>query len=97
MNNPNLSLNFNESHPLIDQLYTYHLSRKLLTIHASDRDASLYKNSNEFCIRCPQAYTNVQSIRFNEISFPQSIYNFSEKLNNNKQQPDRHSELNRRG
>ena len=79
---PDLFLNSNNPHPLIEPENTYHLSRKLLTVHANDRDTMYYKNSNEFSIKCPQAYTNVQSMRLNEISFPNSIFNFSEKLNN---------------
>ena len=78
-----LFLNLNNPHPLIERENTYHLSRKLLTVHANDRDIMYYPNSNEFSIKCPQAYTNVQSMRLNEISFPNSIYNFSEKLDNN--------------
>jgi len=85
MNNFNSrSLNLNESHPLIPREQTYRLSRKLLTVHAVDRDSRYYPLPNEFAIKCPQSYTNVQSIRLNEISFPQSVFNFSEKLNNNK-------------
>jgi len=85
MNNFNsLSLNLNDAHPLIPREQNYRLSRKLLTVHANDRDTRYYPDSNEFAIKCPQSYTNVQSIRLNEISFPQPIFNFSEKLNNNK-------------
>lgn len=80
----NLFLNLNDPHQIIDKANTYHLSRKLLTVHANDRDTKYHKESNEFSIKCPQAYTNVQSLRLTEISFPQQIYNFSKKLNNNK-------------
>jgi len=80
----NLFLNLNDPHQIIDKTNTYHLSRKLLTIHADDREKKYHPESNEFSIKCPQAYTNVQSMKLTEISFPQPIYNFSEKLNNNK-------------
>jgi len=80
----NLFLNLNDPHQIIDKANTYHLSRKLLTVHANDREIKYYPESNEFSIKCPQSYTNVQSLRLTEISFPQPIYNFSKKLNNNK-------------
>uniref|UniRef100_A0A6C0AXU5 Uncharacterized protein n=1 Tax=viral metagenome TaxID=1070528 RepID=A0A6C0AXU5_9ZZZZ len=83
MNNFNTALNLNDSRPLINRKENYHLSRKLLTVHAIDRDQVHFPDSNEFSIKCPQAYTNVHSIRLTEISFPESIYNFSNKLNNN--------------
>ena len=83
MNNFNSALNLNDSRPLINRKENYHLSRKLLTVHAIDRDQLHFPDSNEFSIKCPQAYTNVHSIRLTEISFPESIYNFSNKLNNN--------------
>jgi len=83
MNNFNTTLNLNDSRPLINRKENYHLSRKLLTVHAIDRDQLHFPDSNEFSIKCPQAYTNVHSIRLTEISFPESIYNFSNKLNNN--------------
>ena len=81
---PDLFLNLNNPHPLIPRENTYNLSRKLLTVHANDRDRLYYPNSNEFSIKCPQPYINIQSMRLSEISFPNSMYNFSKKLKNNK-------------
>jgi len=78
------NLNLNNSHNLIPREQNYRLSRKLLTVHANDRDIKYYPLSNEFSIKCPQAYTNVQSIRLKEISFPSPIFNISEKLNNDR-------------
>ena len=80
---PDLFLNLNNLNQLIERENTYNLSRKLLTVHANDRDVMYHPNSNDFSIKCPQSYTNVQSMRLSEISFPSPIYNFSEKLNNN--------------
>tara|TARA_B100001093_G_scaffold519067_1_gene606293 strand:- start:1437 stop:2558 length:1122 start_codon:yes stop_codon:yes gene_type:complete len=81
---PELFLNLSNPHPLIERNNNYNLSRKLLSIHANDRDKHYYPNSNNFTIKCPQSYSNVQSIRLTEISFPNKIYNFSNNLNNNK-------------
>ena len=85
MNNFNtLDLNLNNAHNLIPREQSYRISKKFLTVHAVDRDTKFYPLSNEFTIKCPQTYINVRSIKLSEISFPECIYNFSEKLNNNK-------------
>ena len=81
-NNSNLLLN-NSTHPIIQQKNTFSLDRKLLTVHAIDRDILFYPISNLFSIKTPQSYNNVQSLRLTEISFPGKINNFSNKLNNN--------------
>lgn len=86
MNNfvhPELFLNLNNPHPLISKENSYQLSKKYLSIHANDRDIQYFPNSNEFSIKCPQSYINVQSIKLNEISFPNPIFNFSNNLKNN--------------
>lgn len=81
-NNSNLLLN-NTSHPIIQQKNTFSLDKKLLTIHAIDRETLFYTNSNVFSIKTPQPYNNVQCIRLTEINFPTFINNFSKNLNNN--------------
>ena len=80
-NNCNLLLN-NSTHPIIPQKNTFSLDRKLLTIHANDREQFFY-NNNVFSIKTPQPYNNVQSLRLTEINFPSKINNFSKNLNNN--------------
>lgn len=80
-NNPNLLLN-NMSHPIIKQKNTFSLHKKLLSVHANDREQFFYNNNN-FSIKTPQAYNNIQSIRLIEINFPNFINNFSKNLNNN--------------
>ena len=80
-NNCNLLLN-NSTHPIIQQKNTFSLDRKLLTIHANDREQFFY-NNNVFSIKTPQPYNNVQSLRLTEINFPSKINNFSKNLNNN--------------
>ena len=81
--NNTLSLN-NSTHPIITRENNYKVNRKLLTVHANDRDVTYYPNSNFFSIKCPQAYENVQSINLIEFSIPMKINNFSDKLKNNK-------------
>ena len=81
-NNSNLLLN-NNTHHIIKQSNTFSIERKLLTIHAIDRDNNYFKNSNSFSIKTPVSYSNIQSIRLIEISFPNNILNFSNNLNNN--------------
>jgi hypothetical protein len=81
-NNYNLLLN-NSTHPIIKQDNTFSLNRKLLTVHAVDREKHFYSNSNFFSIKTPQPYTNVESLRLTEINFPTKINNFSKNLNNN--------------
>lgn len=82
-----LSLN-NSTHPIIARENNYKVNRKLLTVHANDRDVTYYPDSNFFSIKCPQAYENVQSINLIELSIPMKINNFSDKLKNNKFQVD---------
>ena len=78
-----LSLN-NSTHPIITRENNYKVNKKLLTVHANDRDVTYYPDSNFFSIKCPQAYENVQSINLIEFSIPNYINNFSDKLKNNK-------------
>lgn len=72
------------NHPLIPREQNYVLDRKLLTVHAEDRDITKWKNCNNFEIMCPQIYTNVQSIRLAELAIPCNYYNFSKNLQNTK-------------
>jgi len=81
---PNSNLNLQNNNPIIENKDDYFLDRKLLTVHSEDRNYSKWKYSNEFEIDCPQSYTNIQSMRLTEISFPSNFYNFSENLQNTK-------------
>ena len=81
-NNSTLLLN-NNTHPIIQQKNTFSLDKRFLTIHAIDREQHFYKNSNNFSIKTPQSYNNVQSLRLTEINFPNKVNNFSNILNNN--------------
>ena len=68
---------------IIKKENNYFLQRKLLTIHANDRDKAYYKLPNQFEVKCPESYTNIESMKINEISFPSKPNNFSSYLNNN--------------
>jgi len=77
-------MSFSNPHQLIERENTFNIHKKLLTVHSNDRDTKHYSNSNEFSIKCPTAYTNIQSIIINDFSIPLPIYNFSDKLFNTK-------------
>lgn len=62
----------------------YVIDRKILTVHSEDRDVRAWPYANEFEITCPQAYTNVQSIKLCQINLPEVFYNFSNELENTK-------------
>lgn len=62
----------------------YVIDRKILTIHSEDRDVRAWPYANEFEITCPQAYTNVQSIKLCQINLPEVFYNFTNELENTK-------------
>jgi len=76
-------MSYSNPHELIERENSYNIHKKLLTIHSNDRDTKHYQNSNEFAIKCPTSYTNIQSIIVNDLSIPLPIYNFSENLFNN--------------
>jgi hypothetical protein len=72
------------SHPLIQRKQTYVLDRKLLTIHAEDRDYRKYPFSNRFEIDLPTPIENVQSMRLIQCNFPINYYTFSNNYQNTK-------------
>ena len=64
--------------------FSYSIDSKILFIDSNDRDIAKWPNSSEFEINCPQVYTNVQSLNLLNIVLPNSIYNISDYLQNNK-------------
>jgi len=60
------------------------IDSKILYIDSNDRDITKWPNSSEFEITCPQVYNNVQSLSLLNIVLPNSIYNISNYLQNNK-------------
>ena len=79
----NMILKNNNPHDIIAKENNYTLEGKILTVHGVDRDTKYYPNVNNFMIKTPQAYTNIESLRLLEISIPSKIRNFSKCLKNN--------------
>lgn len=80
----NVSYNLGNHKPLINRDQNYVLDRKLITIHAEDRDISKWKSSSNFEIVLPEPINNVQSLRLIEVSMPANLYTFSNKYQNTK-------------
>ena len=83
MNNLN-TCKYNITYPLINRENNYKLNKKFLSVHANDRDKKNYPRSNNFSIKCPTSYNNIESIRLVELSIPNKIFNFSDYLKNNQ-------------
>jgi len=64
--------------------FNYSIDSKILFIDSNDRDIAKWPNSSEFEITCPQVYNNVQSLNLLNIVLPNTIYNISDYLQNNK-------------
>ena len=69
---------------LIERMQNFTLNRKVLSIDSNDRNINKFPNSSLFEIDCPNVYTNIESIRLLNITFPNKLYNISEYLQNNK-------------
>lgn len=64
--------------------FNYSIDSKILFIDSNDRDIAKWPNPSEFEITCPQVYNNVQSLNLLNIVLPNTIYNISDYLQNNK-------------
>ena len=53
-----LSLN-NSTHPIIARENNYKVNRKLLTVHANDRDVTYYPDSNFFSIKISTSFISI--------------------------------------
>ncbi len=82
MSNTNYSLGINK--PLIKNEQDYVLDRRLLTVHAVDRDITKWPEANTFELLLPEALLNVQSMRLVQMSIPSHIYVFSNANQNTK-------------
>lgn len=69
---------------LIERMQNFTLNRKVLSVDSNDRNINKYPNPSLFEIDCPNVYTNIESIRLLNITFPNKLYNISEYLQNNK-------------
>jgi hypothetical protein len=76
--------NIINSHQLIPRQQTYNLNKKILTVHAEDRDIRKWPFSNTFAIECPAVYTNVETIRLIDISLPSVTEVFNNDYQNTK-------------
>ena len=74
--------NVNTSHPLIPSSQEYLFSKKYISIHSQDRDATKYPNSADFEIELPQDYLNVTSLKLYQWTFPANYNVFSSNNNN---------------
>lgn len=69
---------------LIERLQNFTLNRKILSVDSGDRDINKWPSSSEFEVSCPQDYNKVESIRLVTLQTPNTFYNISEYLQNNK-------------
>ena len=72
------------SKPLINREQNYVLDRKLVSIHAEDRDITKWPNSNTFEIMLPETLCNVQSMRLIQSTMPARFLTFSNDYQNTK-------------
>ena len=63
--------------PLITRDHHYVVDRKLLSVHAEDRDVTKWPKANQFEIILPEPLLNVQSLRLIQATFPGQFYTFS--------------------
>lgn len=52
------------------QRQSYYLNQRNLIIHSNDRNEKIWPNANHFEVTIPNAYKNVQSIKFSNIILP---------------------------
>ena len=84
MSRINPSFNVHNNHQLQQRQQNYVLDRKLLTVHSDDRDICKWPYSNNFEIRLPEQYLNIQSMRLVEVVMPANYYTFSNQYQNTK-------------
>lgn len=80
----NNNLNVFNSHDLITRAQTYVLDKKLLTVHANDRDINKYPYANNFEIELPETINNIQSLTLVQSCFPMRFITFSNEYQNTK-------------
>ena len=62
--------NTSTSHPIIPNAQQYMFEQKYVSIHSEDRDIVKYPCSSDFEIELPQDYCNVQAVKLQTWSFP---------------------------
>jgi len=74
----------NQNHPLIPNIQSYLLDRKLISFHSNDRDISQWSRASHFEIDLPTELSNIVSMRLVNISLPNNQYVFSNEYQNTK-------------
>ena len=76
--------NTSTNHPIIPNAQQYMFEQKYVSIHSEDRDIVKYPCSSDFEIELPQDYCNVQGVKLQTWSFPNTHDIFSPSLFNVK-------------
>ena len=82
--NFNSNIGVYSNHPLIINNEKYSIKKRFLTVHSSDRDNKKWKKSSEFQINLPELYEYIYTIKLINIQIPNSLYNFTNALQNTK-------------
>ena len=69
---------------VIPHMKSYVLGKRTISIHSYDRDKNKFKESNEFEIKLPETFTNIQAIRLVNLDMPDNLFVFTNKYQNTK-------------
>jgi hypothetical protein len=69
---------------VIPHMKSYVLGKRTISIHSYDRDKNKFKEANEFEIKLPETFTNIQAIRLVNLDMPPNLFVFSNKYQNTK-------------
>jgi len=69
---------------VIPHMKSYVLGKRTISIHSYDRDKNKFKEANEFEIKLPETFTNIQAIRLVNLDMPENLFSFSTKYQNTK-------------
>ena len=65
---------------VIPHMKSYVLGKRTISIHSYDRDKNKFKEANEFEIKLPETFTNIQAIRLVNLDMPGNLFSFSTKI-----------------
>ena len=69
---------------VIPHMKSYVLGKRTISIHSYDRDKNKFKEANEFEIKLPETFTNIQAIRLVNLDMPENLFVFANKYQNTK-------------
>ena len=69
---------------VIPHMKSYVLGKRTISIHSYDRDKNKFKEANEFEIKLPETFTNIQAIRLVNLDMPENLFVFTNKYQNTK-------------